>query len=96
MDPPQSREPDIASEVVTFRGDAHGEMLMGVSTWELDRAQELDRAIHHCERQIYRHRADLTRRESTGRDTKRIRDRLKIFELLLAEHKWQRAGIPST
>ena len=69
---------------------------MGTSTRELDRAQELDRAIHHCERLIDRHRADLAQRESTGRDTKRVRDRLKIFQMLRAEHQWQRARISST
>src|SRR5215472_14474196 len=34
-----------------------------------ERAQELDRAIHHCERLIDRHRADLAQRESNGKDT---------------------------
>ena len=56
---------------------------------------DVERAIQHCQRHIERNRAELERREGSGQDVTRLRERLKTLQMLRAEHEAERARLRS-
>ncbi len=57
--------------------------------------RELDQAVEHCTRHIERNRAELEKRESAGRDTTQVRNRLRTLETLRATHEAERRRLRS-